>query len=215
MTSSESDLPPATIPELDLPIALHKGTRFRTVPLRLSTDHPIARYVSYDHLSPSYHNFALSLSSISIPSSYQEALSNPCWKATMDEEVSALISWDTWDLVSRSTHVTPVTCHWVFTMKYLPDGSTNTYKARLVAKGYTQTYGVDYFETVSLVARFNSVRVLFSVAITRGWLMLQMDIKNAFLYGDLYEEVYMEQPPKYVAQGEKVCKLKKAIYGLK
>ncbi|KAK4404691.1 Vacuolar protein sorting-associated protein 52 A [Sesamum angolense] len=98
------------------------------------------------------------------------------------------------------------------------DGTLERYKARLVAKGFTQTYGVDYFETFSPVARLNSIRVLFSLAVNLSWPMYQMDIKNAFLYGDLNETVYMEQPPGYVAQGEKqrmVCKLKKAIYGLK
>ncbi|KAL0458329.1 UNVERIFIED_CONTAM: Retrovirus-related Pol polyprotein from transposon RE1, partial [Sesamum latifolium] len=107
---------------------------------------------------------------------------------------------------------------WVFTLKYQADGSIDRYKARLVANGFTQTYGVDYFETFSPVARLNSIRVLFSLAVNQDWPMYQMDVKNAFLYGDLSETVFMEQPPGYVAHGENqhmVCKLKKAIYGLK
>ncbi|KAK4380940.1 Retrovirus-related Pol polyprotein from transposon RE2 [Sesamum angolense] len=105
----------------------------------------------------------------------------------------------------------------VFTLKFHADGTLERYKARLVAKGFTQTYGVYYFETFSPVARLNSIRVLFFLAVNLNWSMYQMDIKNAFLYGDLNETVYMEQPTGYVAQGEKqrmVCKLKKAIYGL-
>jgi len=90
------------------------------------------------------------------------------------------------------------------------------YKAMLVAKGYTQTYDIDYFETFSPVVRMNSIRILFSIAVNLSWPLFQLDVKNAFLYGDLQEEVYMEQPPCYVAQEEtKVCHLKKAIYGLK
>ncbi|KAK4391658.1 Retrovirus-related Pol polyprotein from transposon RE2 [Sesamum angolense] len=92
----------------------------------------------------------------------------------------------TWELVEVPPNADIVACRWVFTLKFRADGTLERYKARLVAKGFTQTYG--------------------------------MDIKNAFLYGDLNETVYMEQPPGYVAQGEKqrmVCKLKKAIYGLK
>ena len=90
------------------------------------------------------------------------------------------------------------------------------YKARLVAKGYTRTYGVDYFETFSPVARLNSIRIIFSLAVNMDWSMSQLDVKNVFLYGDLHEEVYIEQPPGYVAQGEHiVCRLRKAIYGLK
>jgi len=84
------------------------------------------------------------------------------------------------------------------------------YKARLVAKGYTKTYHIDYFETFSLVARINYIMILFSMP------LFQLDVKNAFLYGDLQKKVYIEHPPGYVAQGgTKVCRLKKTIYGLK
>jgi len=90
------------------------------------------------------------------------------------------------------------------------------YKAKLVAKGYTQTYSIDYFETFSPVARMNSIRILFSIDVNLSWPLFQLDVKNAFLYGDLQEEVYIEQPPGYVAQGKtKVYRLKKAINGLK
>jgi len=90
------------------------------------------------------------------------------------------------------------------------------YKARLVAKGYTQTYDIDYFETFSPVVRMNSIRIIFYIAVNLSWPLYQHDVKNAFLYGDLQEEVYIEQLPGYVAHGEnKVCRLKKAIYGPK
>jgi len=85
-----------------------------------------------------------------------------------------------------------------------------------VAKGYTQTYGIDYFETFSLIVRMNSIRILFSIAVNLLWPLFQLDVKNVFLYGDLQEEIYMEKPPDYITQGEtKVYRLKKAIYGLK
>ena len=75
------------------------------------------------------------------------------------------------------------------------------YKARLVAKGYTQTYDIDYFKTFSPVTMMNSIRIVFSITVNLTWLLFQLDVKNAFLYGDLQEEVYMEQPLGYVAQG--------------
>uniref|UniRef100_A0A2N9F358 Uncharacterized protein n=1 Tax=Fagus sylvatica TaxID=28930 RepID=A0A2N9F358_FAGSY len=110
-----------------------------------------------------------------------------------------------------------VGCRWVYTIKYLPDGFVKRLKARLVAKGYTQTYGVDYLETFSPVARLNSVRILLSFAVSHSWPLYQLDIKNAFLHGDLKEEVYMDQPPGYVVAGSEhlVCRLQKTLYGLK
>ncbi|KAL0301601.1 UNVERIFIED_CONTAM: Retrovirus-related Pol polyprotein from transposon RE1 [Sesamum radiatum] len=212
------DLPPTTAPRNpsatptnDLPIALWKGKRSCTA-------HPLANSLSFQHLSPNYRAFSVSLSSASILNTYCEALRHPAWKMAMDDEMSALVSRGTWKLVEVPPNADIVACRWVFTLKFRADGTLERYKARLVAKGFTQTYGVDYFETFSPVARLNSIRVLFSLAVNLSWPMYQMDIKKAFLYGDLNETVYMEQPPGYVAQGEKqrmVCKLKKAIYGLK
>ena len=119
-------------------------------------------------------------------------------------------------MVSAPTDAVIVGCRWVFTLKYRPDGSVNRYKAKLMAKWYIHTYGIDYFETFSPIVRMNSIRILFSIAVNLLWPLFQLDVKNAFLYGDLQEEMYMEQPSGYIAQGEnKVCHLKKAIYDLK
>ena len=98
-------------------------------------------------------------------------------------------------------------------MKVNPDGSIARLKARLVVKGYAQTYGVDYYDTFSSVAKLTSIRLIISLAATHGWDLHQLDIKNVFLYGDLAEEVYLEQPPGFVVQGEigRVCRLRKII----
>ena len=105
----------------------------------------------------------------------------------------------------------------MFAVKVNPDGFVALLKACLVAKDYDQTYGVDYSDTFSPVAKLTAVRLFISSAATNHWPLYQLNIKNAFLHGNLQEEVYMEQPPGFVAQGEsrKVCRLRKSLYGLK
>ncbi|XP_077221768.1 uncharacterized protein LOC143855510 [Tasmannia lanceolata] len=199
--SHVSSLPPSSVVS-DSPIA--SRTRFRSIA------HPISNFVSYDKLTSTFQSFVYSLSSMSLSQSVAEA--------PMHLEMGALHSNDTWDLVSLPPGACPVGCRWVFSIKYLPDSTVERLKARLVAKGYTQTFGVDYTETFSPVAKIPSVRALLSLAVNHGWPLHQLDVKNAFLHGDLTEEVYMEQPPGFVAQGETssyVCRLRKSIYGLK
>ena len=107
-------------------------------------------------------------------------------------------------------------CKWIFTLKYKVDGSLERHKAKLLAKGYTQTYGVHYQETFAPIAKMNTVRILLSLVTHYNWQLLQYDVKNAFLHGDLDEEIYMNSPPGFEENtGNKVCKLKKTLYGLK
>uniref|UniRef100_A0A2N9J8P7 Integrase catalytic domain-containing protein n=1 Tax=Fagus sylvatica TaxID=28930 RepID=A0A2N9J8P7_FAGSY len=200
--------PPQSTSDLDLPIAIRKGKR-------TCTEHPISNCVSFDHLSPSFKAFSLSLSSLGVPKSYREALSHPGWRKAMEEEMHALELNHTWDLIPKPTGTSIVGCRWVFTVKQNPDGTVDRLKARLVAKGFTQTYGLDYTETFSPVAKLNSIRIIISLAANLDWPLHQLDVKNAFLHGDLTETVYMTQPPGFESKGECVCHLKKSIYGLK
>ena len=197
---------------LDLPIAVRKGTRECTKrPL-----YPLSHYVSLKHMSPAHKKFIVSLNTIAIPNTVSEALSKGEWRDAMKEEMSALEKNKTWEIVERPKGKNIVDCKWVFTLKYKADGSLERYKARLVAKGYTQTYGVDYQETFAPVAKMNTVRILLSLAAHFNWPLLQYDVKNAFLHGDLNEEIYMNIPPGFRSDiSNKVCKLKKALYGLK
>jgi len=104
----------------------------------------------------------------------------------------------TWELVALPKDKKAIGCKWVYKVKHNANGSMSRYKTRLVAKGYAQTYGIDYEETYSPVAKMTIVRVIITMAATKGWSLRQMDVKNVFLHGDLREEVYMEQPPGYV-----------------
>ena len=110
----------------------------------------------------------------------------------MVEEMAALHFIGTWDLVTLPAGKSSVGCRWVYTVKIDPDGGVNRLKARLVAKGYTQMYGSVYYDTFSPVAKMASIRLFFSMAAMRSWSLYQLDIKHAFLYGVLVDEVYME-----------------------
>ena len=125
----------------------------------------------------------------------QEALADLRWKAAMNEEMKSLQKNEMWELVECPLGKNPVRCHWIYTMKYKVDGSIKCFKTRLVAKGYTQTYGIDYTETFAPVAKFNMVQVLLSLAAGLDWPLQQFHVKNAFLHGELSEEVYMDPPP--------------------
>ncbi|BBH02385.1 hypothetical protein Prudu_012927 [Prunus dulcis] len=147
----------------------------------------------------------------------EDALSNPKWVDVMHVEMEALNKNATWELVPLPKGKKAVGCRWVFTLKHKADGSIDRYKARLIAKGYTQTYRVDYTETFAPVAKLNTVRVLLSLAANHDWPLLQFDVKNAFLHGDLKEEIYMDPPPGIPVTSKEgmVCKLRKSLYGLK
>ena len=102
-------------------------------------------------------------------------------------------------------------CKWVFSIEHKAYGSIERYKARLMGKGYTQTHSIDYQEIFSPVAKLNTVRVLLSLAANLDWPLHQFDVKNAFLHGDLEEEVYMDIPSGFETSSKTrgVCKLKK------
>lgn len=141
---------------------------------------------------------------------------SPRWQRAMELELAALDSIHMWDVVDLPSHAKPIGCRWVYKLKFLPDGKVDKFKARLVAEGYIQQAGVDFHDTFSPTAKIVTIRSLLSLAAIRGWSLTQMDVANVFLQGDLDEEIFMQLPLGYKVQGpNKVCRLRKPLYGLK
>ncbi|XP_071679982.1 uncharacterized protein [Lolium perenne] len=184
---------------LDLPIAIRKGIRNVGPPKRLSyDDYDIGNYISYEALSPTFRAFVASLQTVSVPKDWKAARLDPRWCNAMMEELEALKKNKTWELTDLPKGKNTVGCKWIYSVKQNAEGKVERYKARLVARGYSQTYGIDYDETFAPVAKMSTVRILISCAANFGWPLHQLDVKNAFLHGDLQEEVYMEMPPGFV-----------------
>ena len=154
------------------------------------------------------------------PQSYKEAMASPeapLWKEAINSEIDSILQNHTWELVDLPPGCKPLGYKWIFKRKMKTDGSIDKYKARLVIKGYRQKEGLDYFDTYSPVTRITSIRMLIAIAAIFGLEIHQMDVKTAFLNGELDEEIYMEQPEGFSVPGQeqKVCKLVKSLYGLK
>lgn len=134
----------------------------------------------------------------------------------MDQEIESIEKNDTWELTDLPSGSKKIGVRWIYKTKYNEAGKVDKYKARLVAKGYSQQHGIDYNEVFAPVARWDTIRTILALAASKGWDMYQLDVKSAFLHGELVEDVYIEQPPGYQTQGRnKVYKLRKALYGLK
>ena len=119
------------------------------------------------------------------PTTLTQALKNDKWRLAMSEEYDALVKNGTWALVPPDRRQNLVRCKWVYRTKLKSDGSIDRYKARLVAKGFHQRPGIDYQDTFSPVVKPTTVRIVLSIAVSRGWSLRQLDVNNAFLQGHL------------------------------
>jgi histone deacetylase 1/2 len=128
-----------------------------------------------------------------------------------------LLRNNTWHLVPPKKGINNIGSKLVFKIKRKADGTIDKYKTRVLAKGYKQRYGISYKDTFSPMVKAATIRLILSIAVSRGWSLRQLDVTNAFLHGELEQEVYMYQPPGYKDKTKPnyICKLDKALYGLK
>uniref|UniRef100_A0A2N9GBX0 Reverse transcriptase Ty1/copia-type domain-containing protein n=1 Tax=Fagus sylvatica TaxID=28930 RepID=A0A2N9GBX0_FAGSY len=210
-----SDVSPTTDPTFnESPLSAPAANPVNTTAPEPRRSHRVSTLPS--HLRD-FHCFS-AFATLHEPHTFREASSDPLWQQAMKEELDALLKTGTWDLVDLPAGKSAIGCKWVYKIKTRSDGTVDRYKARLVAKGFTQEYGIDYEETFAPVARLSSVRTLIAVSASRHWPLFQMDVKNAFLNGELTEEVYMQLPPGFSQPpgfSHKVCRLRRALYGLK
>ena len=154
------------------------------------------------------------------PSCYEEAMlkdDKRKWERAMKSEMDSLHKNSTWELVHLPNGKRALPCKWVYKMKVTGNDGKPKYKARLVAKGFRQQQGVDFEEIFSPVVKMTTLRCVLALAAREDMELVQMDVKTAFLHGDLHEDIYMQQPEGFIEKGREhlVCKLKKSLYGLK
>lgn len=193
--------------------------------LQSTSLYPISSSHSFSKLSPSYTSFINHITSIPIPTSIAEARQSKEWNESVDNEFDAMEANHTWSVSTLPSGKRAVGCRWLHSLKFHANGTIERRKSRLVAKGYTQKEGLDYNDTFSPVAKMATIKLLLKVAASKQWFLTQLDISNAFLNGELEEEIYMKLPEGseeyYTARKgdslppKAVLRLRKSIYGLK
>nr|GEY78009.1 retrovirus-related Pol polyprotein from transposon TNT 1-94 [Tanacetum cinerariifolium] len=160
--------------------------------------------------------YALAVSTIE-PKNVKEALTDPAWIESMQEELLQFKRLDVWVLVPASDNITPLTLKWLFKNKHDEEKTVIRNKSRLVVRGYRREEGIYFKESFAPVARIEAIRIFLAYAAHKSFTVFQMDVKTAFLHGTLKEDVYVCQPEGFIDADHPshVFKLKKALYGLK
>ncbi|GKE35556.1 ribonuclease H-like domain-containing protein [Tanacetum coccineum] len=162
----------------------------------------LEKYVNYSYLSKGIYCFATMLKQVVEPKTYLEVSQHKHWVDAMNAEMDALYRNNTWEIVDLPIRRKAIGSKWVWKIKYKPNGEIERYKARVVAKAFNQREGIDFDKTFSSVVKIVTVRCLINLVVQSGWSLFQMDINNAFLYGDLEETVYMTLSPGYFPDNE-------------
>jgi hypothetical protein len=167
---------------------------------------------------PNEYGFISLLDDREEPKSYKEATQShrwEQWQTAMKDELNSLTKNGTWEFVNKPKDRSALRGKWVYKLKRGPNGEVVRHKARLVVKGFSQQEGIDYDETFAAVVKPMTYKTLFAIATDLDWEIEQMDVKTAFLYGDIDHETFVEQPTGFTDGSNKVCRLRKALYGLK
>ena len=176
--------------------------------------------VQAEDIQDEIFTFAMDLGDVPIPKTYQEAMNSTYqqqWKNAMDQEIKSLTDRKVYEVVQRPKDLqkTSVTGRWVFDLKRSPTGEILRFKARFVARGFTQVEGLDYYLTFTPVLRYATLRILFAIAAVKRWHVHQLDVKTAYLYGEIDAEIYIEPPQGYETEYNHIWRLLKSLYGLK
>ncbi|GJW95157.1 ribonuclease H-like domain-containing protein [Tanacetum coccineum] len=157
----------------------------------------LEKFVSYSKLNTENFCFITQLNKIREPKTYFEASKYSHWIEVMNQEMNALLRNGTWELVELPEGRKAIGSKWIYKIKFRSSGEINRYKARLVAQGFGQKEGIDYEEIFSTVVKMVTIRCLLNIVVSMSWSVFQLDVNNAFLYGDLEEVVYMKPPEGY------------------
>lgn len=210
MEAGSGEPMPVFADHVEVETPLRRSTRQRRMPVKFKDFHVQDRV---NREEPE----ELLLAAEDEPTSYSQAKGNKFWEKAMRVELESIEKNKTWTLTKLPGNIKPIGLKWVYKLKRDASGKIIKYKARLVAKGYVQQFGIDFDEVFAPVARMETVRLLLAHAAYKGWQVHHLDVKSAFLHGDLKEVVYVSQPEGFVKKGheEKVYRLTKALYGLR
>lgn len=172
--------------------------------------------IRYRDITDIYNSSSCALTAAD-PVLVEDAMQDNMWISAMEEEMMAIDKNKTWKLTQLPDGKKAIGLKWIFKSKFNPDGSLLKKKARIVAKGYSQLDGIDVDEVYSPVAHIETIRLFFAIGAQKHWRIYQLDVKTAFLNGELKEEVYVSQPEGFIIKGKEECvyKLQKALYGLR
>ncbi|GJT57055.1 ribonuclease H-like domain-containing protein [Tanacetum coccineum] len=176
----------------------------------------IEKHVNYSKLNAANYCFATTLNKYVEPTTSYDAVKDVKWVEAINNEIVALVRNNTWTLTDLPIGRKTIDNKWLYKIKYKASGQVDKYKARVMAKGFSHREGIDFDETFSPVVKMVTVRCLICIVVSNDWPLFQLDVNNAFLYGNLNEDIYTSLPLGFECFDKtKVCKLNKALYGLK